>query len=87
MKEKVLRKREFFLLFLLFTSRGTSRDGTGQAVKILSRPIPWQDFELVPLFRCPGTKKNPYFNVFFVPGQSKDFCPYVPQQENLVQIF
>ena len=31
---------------------------TGQAVKILSRPIPWQDFEIVLLSLCPGTMKG-----------------------------
>ena len=39
-------------------SRGTSRDGTGQPVKIPSRPVPWQDFEFVPLSLCPGTTKK-----------------------------
>ena len=34
-----------------------SRDGTGQSQKIPARPVPWQDFELVPLSLCPGTKK------------------------------
>ena len=48
----------FLMLFLSFLSRGTSRDGTGQAVKIPSRPVPWQDFELVPLSLCPGTRKE-----------------------------
>ena len=31
--------------------------GMGQPHKIPARPIPWQDFELVPLSLCPGTKK------------------------------
>ena len=46
------------MFFLSFLSRGTSRDGTGQAVKIPSRPVPWQNFELVPLSLCPGTRKK-----------------------------
>ena len=45
-------------IFISFLSRGTSRDGTGQAVKIPSRSVPWQDFELVPLSLCPGTRKE-----------------------------
>ena len=67
------------LLVLLGYSR------TGQAVKILSRPIlwqnvkilsqpaPWQDFELVPLSLCPGTIKG-----------LLSFCP--TGQENLVPL-
>ena len=43
----------FFELFFSFLSRGTSRDGTGQPVKIPARPVPWYDFELVPLSLCP----------------------------------
>ena len=46
------------MFFLSFLSRGTSRDGTGQAVKIPSRPVPWQNFELVQLSLCPGTRKK-----------------------------
>ena len=42
---------------MVILSRGTSRDGTGQSQKIPARPVPWQDFELVPLSLCPGTKK------------------------------
>ena len=30
----------------------------GQAVKIPSRPVPWQDFQLVPLSLCPRTMKG-----------------------------
>jgi hypothetical protein len=76
----------FFILFSLLSLGypGIFRDGTGQAVKIPSwsvlwqnfktlscptslprfrlavpaRPVPWQDFELVPLYLCPGTTKK-----------------------------
>ena len=34
---------------------GTGRDSLS---KIPSRPVPWQDFELVPLSLCPGTIKK-----------------------------
>ena len=57
-----IKKTEFYLPLICkiesCLSRGTSRDGTGQAVKIPSRPVPWQDFELVPLSLCPGTRKE-----------------------------
>ena len=43
---------------MIILSRGTSRDGTGQSQKIPTRPVPWQDFELVPLSLCPGTMKE-----------------------------
>ena len=46
------------MFFLSFLSRGMSRDGTGQSQKILARPVPWQDFELVSLSLCPGTMKE-----------------------------
>ena len=42
-----------------------------------SRPVPWQDFEHVPLFLCAGTKKNPCPVVSFVLGQ---FKAYVSQE-------
>jgi hypothetical protein len=32
-----------------------SRDVPGQPVKIPARPVPWEEFELVPLSLCPGT--------------------------------
>jgi hypothetical protein len=35
-----------------------SRDGTGQPVKIPARPVPWEEFELVPLSLCPGTTRK-----------------------------
>ena len=38
-EEKSEKNPIFLTLFLSFLSRGTSRDGTGQAVKILSRPV------------------------------------------------
>ena len=66
------------MFFLSFLSRGTSRDGTGQAVKIPSRPVPWQNFELVPLSLCPGTR-----NKFLSRCPEKLRCP-VPL-ETLVQ--
>ena len=58
MKKKSEKNPSFSTLFLSFLSRGMSRDGTGQAVKIPSRPVPWQNFELVPLSLCPGTRKK-----------------------------
>ena len=56
----------FLLFFPSILHPVLGRDGTGcqnpvldgpvaQEVKILSWPIPWQDFELVPLSLCPGT--------------------------------
>ena len=30
-------------------------DRLGQPVKIQARPVPWEEFELVPLSFCPGT--------------------------------
>ena len=36
--------------------RLSPRPGFWQAVS--AHPVPWQDFELVPLSLCPGTKKN-----------------------------
>ncbi len=41
------------------------RPGTGQSQKIPARPVPWQDFELVPLSRD-------------VPGQTGTGSPAVP---------
>ena len=69
---------------MVILSRGTSRDGTGQSQKIPARPVPWQVFELVPLSLCPGTKKNPCPVVSFVPGQSKDVCPFVPGDKKIL---
>ena len=67
-------RTSFFCFRMSFSalSRFVPRDGTGQAVKISSRsmshpgvwqtlptrPVPLQDFELVPLSLCPGTKKK-----------------------------
>ena len=59
------------------------RDRTGQPQKILARPIPWQDFELVPMSLCPGTNEIPCPVVSFVPGQSKDVCPFVPWDKKI----
>ena len=57
---------------MVILSRGTSRDGTGQSQKIPARPVPWQDFELVPLSLCPGTKKFCLSRCPFVPGQGQE---------------
>ena len=78
-EEKSEKNPIFLMLFLSFLSRGTSRDGTGQAVKIPSRPVPWQDFELVPLSLCPGTMKELLSRCPFVPGQKSFACPAVPK--------
>ena len=64
---------------MLILSRGTSRDGTGQSQKIPARPVPWQDFELVPLSLCPGTMKELLSRCPFVPGQKSFACPAVPK--------
>ena len=69
-KQEIIEKKPIFsTLFLSFLSRGTSRDGTGHPVKIPARPVPWQDFELVPLSLCPGTMKELLSRCPFVPGQ------------------
>ena len=34
------------------------RPGTGRDRLSKSRPVPWRDFELVPLSLCPGTRKE-----------------------------
>jgi hypothetical protein len=40
LKQEIIEKNSFFSMFFLsFLSCGTSRDGTGQAVKIPSRPV------------------------------------------------
>jgi hypothetical protein len=35
-----------------------SRDVPGQRVKIPAHPVPWKEFELVPLSLCPGTTRK-----------------------------
>ena len=66
---KNLKKKIFFDNFLLFfdiffcqsdSAFVPGRPGTGRdsLFKIPSRPVPWQDFELVPLSLCPGTMKK-----------------------------
>ena len=69
-----VKSSDIFTLFsTLFLSRGTG--GTGQDVKILSRLVLWQDFELFPLSLCPSGQENSvllktklhcnlYFNVY-----------------------
>ena len=74
-----LQKRPKSAKWLLILSRGTSRDGTGQSQKIPARPVPWQDFELVPLSLCPGTMKELLSRCPFVPGQKSFACPAVPK--------
>ena len=64
---------------VIVQSRPTSRPGFW-----LSRPVPWQDFELVPLSLCPGTKNNPCPVVSFVPGKSKDVCAFVPRDKKIL---
>ena len=53
-------KKDFFWHFfanqIVLLSRDVpGRDGTAC---LRSRPVPWQDFELVPLSLCPGTMKK-----------------------------
>ena len=83
LKQEITEKKSIFSMFFLsFLSRGTSRDGTGQAVKIPSRPVPsrpvpsrpvpWQNFELVLLSLCPGTMEELLSRCPFVPGQGQE---------------
>ena len=51
-------KRYFDLFFNPFSVPRYVPGGTGQAVKILSRPVPWQDFERVPLRECSSLRSN-----------------------------
>ena len=46
-------------------------------IKILARPVPCQDFELVPLSLCSETMNGLLSRCPFVPGQWMDFCPFV----------
>ena len=62
---------------MVILSRGTSRDGTGQSQKIPARPVPWQDFELVPSSLCLETMKELLSHCPFVPGQKRFASPAV----------
>jgi hypothetical protein len=55
-EEKSEKKSHFFNTFFHFCPAG--RPGTGRDRLSKSRPVPWQDFELVPLSLCPGTRKE-----------------------------
>ena len=59
--------QSLFLCQNLIPSRPASHPKFWQVVP--AHPVPLQDFELVPLSRCP-----------FVPGQWKNFCPFVPKK-------
>ena len=50
------QKKKFQCFFFHFCPAG--RPGTGRDRLSKSRPVPWQDFELVPLSLCPGTRKE-----------------------------
>ena len=48
----LIKKSDFFIVC------PAGRPGTGRDRLSKSRPVPWQDFELVPLSLCPGTRKE-----------------------------
>jgi hypothetical protein len=57
MKKNQKKKIPFFYhYFFHFCPAG--RPGTRQDRLSKSRPVPWQDFEFVPLSLCPGTRKE-----------------------------
>ena len=88
-----------FIIIFFLLSRGCPgifRDRTGQAVKILSRPVPWQDikisarpvlrqnFELVPLSR---DKEGTSVLLSLCPGTMKGLLSLCPAgQENPVTL-
>jgi hypothetical protein len=52
------KKYFFYFLSSFFQPISVPCPVPGQALRIPSRPVPWQDFELVPLSLCPGTMKE-----------------------------
>ena len=58
MMKKNQKKKIPFFQRLFFHFCPARRLGTGPDRLSKSRPVPWQDFELVPLSLCPGTRKE-----------------------------